>query len=731
MKKWITQFLVSAAIIFLAVASTTIPGFAADPVPLTGVFRTASNGLFNGSIVFRLPFAGATDTITGALVSPGLVRFPIVNGALPANAQLTPNTIINPFGTYYLAALYDQSGAILSIHNVYISSNSSPFNVTAALASTITTNQVSYWNPTALNSSSVTIFDLTIGTAYSSYGDSITACFGVIITSNCYINQIATTKKWANTNFGISGTGITDAGQADSIFATTIAPSSISTELCCVNDMRNNAGAGILGTAQQVDWQSSLEAALLWLAVPDTSKIKASGAGITYAGTWGATGPYAAQLYGATTNGATATFSVYGTSVYVVSLWQTSNTSTYSVTVDGTTYPTISTSTGAYTTALGRTYGPLVSRFSGLTERAHTVVVTCVSCNGSNPAYFFFAASGTGAPTKYGPYVFIGNTLRFTSAGYASFGGSDAIVAQFNQRIKQIQDDLASDGMHVVMVDASGYYTPGGANTQADGVHPTDAGHLIIGAAFLNELTSFLEPKDRAALQVLQNINPCTINGVWIIGGCVTGAPSGAIGSVTGPTSGTIYVGGDGAGLQRTGGSYLWSSPGSPFLLQFGGITAAFPGFSFTATPPKVRVVAADNSADAAFEALTYVLNGGITITGQTGTGVNWVTDVAPTISSPKLTVGMCGASSTACQHKRVASCTTGAVALNNCNTTVTWNNAFADANYTATCTADQLNAIGHISHSGSKLAGSIVVSLVTDTAVAISGTINCIAMHD
>lgn len=146
MKKWIIQFL-SAVIVFLAAVSIPIPALAADPVLLTGTFRTASSGLFNGSIVFRLPFAGATDTLTGALVSPAQVRYPIVNGALPANAQLIPNTIINPFGTFYMAALYDQAGALLSVHNVYLSSNSSPFNVTAALASTITTNQVSYWNP--------------------------------------------------------------------------------------------------------------------------------------------------------------------------------------------------------------------------------------------------------------------------------------------------------------------------------------------------------------------------------------------------------------------------------------------------------------------------------------------------------------------------------------------------------------------------------------------------------
>lgn len=714
-----------------------------DVIAVSGMTNASFNGTFTitGITSTSITYTQALSATSGGGVISALRGG--TSGTTAGSCQVTMNTALQPPGTYYAVALWPNNVktstfTFYAVNSSYDLTTIVPTPTTSPAQNYVDvfsnqtiggnktfTGVINFSNPIFVDLSSTQnvagnktltgndaftlplgINDLTIGTAYASFGDSITNCHGIITPSNCYVNQIATGKGWTNTNRGQDSTGIVDAGQMDLIVATAINTSSISTELCCVNDMRNNAGSGILGAAQQIDWQSSLEAALLWLAVPDANKIKASGAGVTYAGSWGATGPYANQLYGATTNGATASFSVYGTSVYVVSLWQVSNTSTYSVTVDGTTYPTITTSTGSYTTALGRTYGPLVSRFSGLAEKSHTVVVTCVSCSGGNPAYFFFAASGTGSAAKYGPYVFVGNTLRFTSTGYSSFGGSDTIVAQFNQRIKQVQDDLATDGMHVVMVDASGYYTPNGTNTQSDGVHPTDAGDIIIGAAFLNELTSFLEPKDRAALQVLTNINPCSINGVWIIGGCVVGATQGAIGSVQGATSGTMYLGSDGAGVQRSGGSYLWSSPGSPYLMQFGGTASAFPAFSFTATPGKITVRCADNSADCAFEAGTFNVAGSMS-------------NAAPASGSPGF------------QHKRVASCTTGSTALNNCNTTVTWTTAFADGNYTAACTAEGLNAIGHVSHQGNKLGASIVVALVTDTAVAISGFIDCIAMHD
>ncbi len=84
-------------------------------------------------------------------------------------------------------------------------------------------------------------------------------------------------------------------------------------------------------------------------------------------------------------------------------------------------------------------------------------------------------------------------------------------------------------------------------------------------------------------------------------------------------------------------------------------------------------------------------------------------------------------------KHKRVTGCTTGATAGNNCETTVTWTTAFADANYTPVCTLLGTATLGHLAaiSTSAIAAASVRVQTVTDTNAAITGTINCIAVHD
>lgn len=88
-------------------------------------------------------------------------------------------------------------------------------------------------------------------------------------------------------------------------------------------------------------------------------------------------------------------------------------------------------------------------------------------------------------------------------------------------------------------------------------------------------------------------------------------------------------------------------------------------------------------------------------------------------------------------QSKRaVTGCTTGAAAGNNCGTdiTVTWGTAFADANYSVTCTGNApTNApSGPYVVSGTKLAATVHINYFAITAAAASySTIDCIAVHD
>jgi hypothetical protein len=85
----------------------------------------------------------------------------------------------------------------------------------------------------------------------------------------------------------------------------------------------------------------------------------------------------------------------------------------------------------------------------------------------------------------------------------------------------------------------------------------------------------------------------------------------------------------------------------------------------------------------------------------------------------------------TALKHKRVTSCTTGAVTGDTCQTTVTWTTAFADANYTVTCSYEATSNAGQLYYLNGKTASGVVVTTAALGAAAASGIIDCIAMHD
>jgi hypothetical protein len=84
-------------------------------------------------------------------------------------------------------------------------------------------------------------------------------------------------------------------------------------------------------------------------------------------------------------------------------------------------------------------------------------------------------------------------------------------------------------------------------------------------------------------------------------------------------------------------------------------------------------------------------------------------------------------------KHKRVAGCATAASLAATCTTVVTWGSAFADANYTATCTGD-LTTSGVPLNGGltAKAGASVTFKTVSATAAAAQyTTIDCVAVHD
>ena len=84
-------------------------------------------------------------------------------------------------------------------------------------------------------------------------------------------------------------------------------------------------------------------------------------------------------------------------------------------------------------------------------------------------------------------------------------------------------------------------------------------------------------------------------------------------------------------------------------------------------------------------------------------------------------------------KHKRITSCSTTTTQFSSCLTTLTWTTAFADTNYTTTCTLDSPNVVAGIAYYGAKAAGSIQVATInyTNGTAVTSGSVDCIAVHD
>ena len=107
----------------------------------------------------------------------------------------------------------------------------------------------------------------------------------------------------------------------------------------------------------------------------------------------------------------------------------------------------------------------------------------------------------------------------------------------------------------------------------------------------------------------------------------------------------------------------------------------------------------------------------------------------SPTITSPVINGGV--SQGTGIKHQRFgASCTTGAAIGAACNTTYTWTNPFADANYSVVCTGDSRagGALGIpvVINTNSTGASTFLLSIAAFSATAAQfPAVDCIAFHD
>jgi hypothetical protein len=122
-------------------AFVCLPAYAA-PIPIIGTVRTPQGNLLNGRIDFTLSYAASRDTSANNVTVAQVVSYPVRNGILPANAQIVPNSVLEPGNTTYTAEYFTSSGQKIG-QNIYFVSGTQ-FNIGTATPTVITTSNISF-----------------------------------------------------------------------------------------------------------------------------------------------------------------------------------------------------------------------------------------------------------------------------------------------------------------------------------------------------------------------------------------------------------------------------------------------------------------------------------------------------------------------------------------------------------------------------------------------------------
>jgi lysophospholipase L1-like esterase len=350
-------------------------------------------------------------------------------------------------------------------------------------------------------------------TTLKTFGDSITEGYYASTTANRYANLVATRKGWTLTNVGSSGKRMNDAEILDAMYAETVTSAKNYSLMIGTND----AQASGSNEAKLDNFRGCLAAGIAWLAIPDTAKVKPSAA--TKTGTWTANTVYGGLDYYSNTNGSTMSATVRGNVVYVGYTRTTSDTGTFSVTIDGALVGTFGTqNTSIVTRADSGQYGAYLLRFPNLANGAHAVTITVTSSTATGNKVFMDWIAGNGFPEEIGgPNVWLANTTRATDAYYAAHSPfTDAAVAAYNSMTAEVATSLSSDGLNVCFVDLMAAVDRS-TDLYTDGLHPSDTGHAKIADAFVAQMSSFVKPRDRAAaLQVNTPWFTPTLNNTWV-----------------------------------------------------------------------------------------------------------------------------------------------------------------------------------------------------------------------
>ena len=131
----------------LALTLFSAPLFAGT-ISIIGTVRGPSGNLFNGRIRFTLSVATARDTSASNLIVAQRVEFLVQNGTLPTSAKITPNDVLSPANSTYVAEYFSSAGTKIAQNNFYIAGTQ--FDIGAATPTPLTTSNISFGTFTGL-----------------------------------------------------------------------------------------------------------------------------------------------------------------------------------------------------------------------------------------------------------------------------------------------------------------------------------------------------------------------------------------------------------------------------------------------------------------------------------------------------------------------------------------------------------------------------------------------------
>jgi hypothetical protein len=262
-------------------------------------------------------------------------------------------------------------------------------------------------------------------------------------------------------------------------------------------------------------------ATVAYLAIPDSKKILANSSAVTYVGTWTA-GKYAISKQ-TSGSGNTATFTISGTTVIVSTTVGDGFTGAFTIKIDGSTVGTYTNGTVASmatNNGSGITFGPSIKMFTGLSNTAHTVVITTTNAN----AVYFDWAAGVDTSTP-NPSVFVMNTI-YQSATGNPYPINNPNVDLYNSFVTSNISTLTGLGLNVTLIDVNSVINPA-TDVAGFGLHPNDAGYAkiatkvlaIIPSTFYNvgaAIQTQTSINNVAGWNVIKNTNPGVRAGVGI-----------------------------------------------------------------------------------------------------------------------------------------------------------------------------------------------------------------------